>query len=77
LYGFDNDDDVIIMGGDAKPNDGGVGWKGCRWMVECIMPDFDDLDFETESLSIENFGGEEGDEDEDEDEITIYWDFDE
>ncbi|KAL9180829.1 hypothetical protein ACHAXT_011282 [Thalassiosira profunda] len=45
---------------------------GGRWMVDCIVPDFDDLDFETESLSIENFM-EEGD-DGDDDELTIYWD---
>jgi len=44
-----------------------------KWMVDCIMPDFEDLDFEAESLSIEAFGDEDGD---DEDEVTIYWDFD-
>ncbi|KAL7534208.1 hypothetical protein ACHAWF_004754 [Thalassiosira exigua] len=42
-----------------------------RWMVDCVVPDFDDLDFETESLSIEELG-EEGDDDE----IAILWDFD-
>lgn len=42
-----------------------------RWMVDCIMPDFEDLDFETDSLSIEEFG-EDGDDDDDE--LTIYWD---
>ena len=47
--------------------------RGKKWMVDCIMPDFDDLDFETQSLSIEDFGDEDGDEDE----LTIYWDFDE
>jgi len=41
-----------------------------RWMVDCIIPDFEDLDFETDSLSIEEFG-EEGDDD---DGLTIYWD---
>ena len=45
-----------------------------KWMVDCILPDFEDLDFETESLSIENFLDEE-DLDDDDDEITIYWDF--
>jgi hypothetical protein len=42
-----------------------------RWMVDCIIPDFEDLDFETDSLSIDEFG--EGDDDDD-DELTIYWD---
>ena len=42
---------------------------GEQWMVDCIIPDFEDLDFETNSLSIEEFG--EGDDD---DELTIYWD---
>jgi hypothetical protein len=37
-----------------------------RWMVDCIIPDFEDLDFETDSLSIDEFG--EGDDDE----LTIY-----
>ena len=45
-----------------------------RWMVDCVMPDFEDLDFEAESLSIEKFG-EGGDDDSDEGELTIYWDF--
>jgi len=46
-----------------------------EWMVDSIMPDFEDLDFETESLSIEDFLEEEdGD---DGDDLTIYWDFDE
>ena len=48
--------------------------KEKKWMVDCIMPDFDDLDFETQALSIEDFGDES---DGDEDELTIYWDFDE
>ena len=48
--------------------------KEKKWMVDCIMPDFDDLDFETQALSIEDFGD---DGDGDEDELTIYWDFDE
>ena len=43
------------------------------WMVDCIMPDFEDLDFETEALSIEDFGNEGGDDDE----LTIFWDMDE
>ncbi|KAK1741572.1 hypothetical protein QTG54_008050 [Skeletonema marinoi] len=42
---------------------------GEQWMVDCIIPDFEDLDFETDSLTIEEFG--EGDDD---DELTIYWD---
>jgi hypothetical protein len=52
-----------------------------RWMVDCIQPDFEDLDFETEALSIENFlddtdaDDEEGEDDDDGDELTIYWDF--
>ncbi len=51
-----------------------------RWMVDCIQPDFEDLDFETESLSIDNFlegeeDKEEGDDDDDDGELTIYWDF--
>ena len=41
-----------------------------QWMVDCVIPDFEDLDFETDSLSIEEFGGEEGDDDD----LTIYWD---
>ena len=52
------------------------GYGEARWMVDCIVPDFDDLDFETESLTIENFLGE-GDDDGDDDELTIYLDFDE
>mmetsp|Transcript_26162 Transcript_26162/g.45542 ORF Transcript_26162/g.45542 Transcript_26162/m.45542 type:complete len:93 (-) Transcript_26162:50-328(-) len=50
-------------------NDGG----GRKWMVDCIMPDFEDLDFEMESLSIDDFDGKDGD---DGDELTIYWDSD-
>mmetsp|Transcript_19873 Transcript_19873/g.32575 ORF Transcript_19873/g.32575 Transcript_19873/m.32575 type:complete len:215 (-) Transcript_19873:39-683(-) len=42
---------------------------GEQWMVDCIIPDFEDLDFETDALSIEEFG--EGDDD---DELTIFWD---
>ena len=44
-----------------------------QWMVDCVIPDFEDLDFETDSLSIEEFGGEEGGEGDDDD-LTIYWD---
>ena len=44
-----------------------------QWMVDCVIPDFEDLDFETDSLSIEEFGGEEG-EGGDDDDLTIYWD---
>ena len=44
-----------------------------RWMVDCILPDFEDLDFETESLSIEQFAD---DDDDDDDELTIFWDMD-
>lgn len=42
---------------------------GEQWMVDCIIPDFEDLDFETDALSIEEFG--EGDDD---DELNIFWD---
>ena len=42
-----------------------------RWKVDCIIPDFDDLDFETESLSIEDFGDID---DDDGDSLTIYLD---
>ena len=44
-----------------------------KWMVDCIIPDFDDLDFETESLSIEDFGDID-DDDDDGDSLTIYLD---
>jgi len=57
------DDEYHVTTGDLSN-----GWK---WMVDCIMPDFEDLDFEAQSLSIEDF--EDG---EDEDELTILWDFD-
>ena len=54
-----------------------------RWLVDCISPDFEDLDFETESLlSIEDFmndDSEDGDDDDDEDgeydDITIFLDY--
>jgi hypothetical protein len=54
-----------------------------RWLVDCISPDFEDLDFETESLlSIEDFmndDGDDGDDDDDEDgeydDITIFLDY--
>eukprot|EP00581_Thalassiosira_minuscula_P015954 CAMPEP_0183721952 /NCGR_PEP_ID=MMETSP0737-20130205/14052_1 /TAXON_ID=385413 /ORGANISM="Thalassiosira miniscula, Strain CCMP1093" /LENGTH=274 /DNA_ID=CAMNT_0025952023 /DNA_START=95 /DNA_END=919 /DNA_ORIENTATION=- len=67
-----NDDDRIgINDTTTTKNDN----DSSKWMVDCIMPDFEDLDFETESLSIEQFGGGGGEEDND-DELTIYWDFD-
>lgn len=53
----------------STTSDGG----GSKWMVDCIMPDFEDLDFEAESLSIDDFDGED---DEDDGELTIYWDSD-
>lgn len=56
--------------GEVLTKDGGLA----KWMVDCIVPDFEDLDFETESLTIENFL-DEGDDGEDE--LTIYWNFDE
>jgi len=43
-----------------------------QWLVDCIMPDFDDLDFESKALSIDDFM-----DDDDEDELTIYWDMNE
>lgn len=43
-----------------------------KWLVDCIMPDFDDLDFESKALSIDDFM-----DDDDEDELTIYWDMNE
>lgn len=50
-----------------------------RWLVDCISPDFEDLDFETESLlSIEDFmDDDDGDDDEggDYDDITIFLDY--
>ena len=51
-----------------------------RWLVDCISPDFDDLDFETESLSsIEDFmdddDGDDDDEGGDYDDITIFLDY--
>ena len=61
-YGIDEENNEA-MGNDY---DGEV-----QWMVDCVIPDFEDLDFETDSLSIEEFG--EGDDDDD-DELTIYWD---
>lgn len=43
-----------------------------RWLVDCISPDFEDLDFEAESLSIENFMDEDDDDDDDDDEGGDY-----
>lgn len=59
----------VEEGSDEGASEGGDAGK---WMVDCIMPDFEDLDFETEQLSIVNFMEEEdGDGDE-----VIYLDFD-
>jgi len=44
-----------------------------EWRVDCVVPDFEDLEFETEVLSIEDFGM--GDDDDDDDEDMIYLDF--
>ena len=46
----------------------GKGGAG-EWVVDCVMPDFDDLEFETESLSIQEF-----DDDDDDGEVTFFWD---
>jgi len=54
---------------DYSPNNE----SSATWMVDCIMPDFEDLDFETQSLSIEDFGAEDSEGDDD---FTIFWDFD-
>ena len=43
-----------------------------EWRVDCVMPDFEDLDFEAENLA-EYLGDEE--EDEDFDGFTFYMDF--
>ncbi|KAL7469986.1 hypothetical protein ACHAXS_010242 [Conticribra weissflogii] len=44
-----------------------------EWRVDCVVPDFEDLEFEAEVMSIEDFGM--GDDDDDDDEDTIYLDF--
>eukprot|EP00579_Thalassiosira_antarctica_P009221 CAMPEP_0201877686 /NCGR_PEP_ID=MMETSP0902-20130614/9046_1 /ASSEMBLY_ACC=CAM_ASM_000551 /TAXON_ID=420261 /ORGANISM="Thalassiosira antarctica, Strain CCMP982" /LENGTH=274 /DNA_ID=CAMNT_0048405189 /DNA_START=105 /DNA_END=929 /DNA_ORIENTATION=+ len=64
-------DDITNNASSSSTSDGGGGSK---WMVDCIMPDFEDLDFEAESLSIDDFDGEDGDDDDGE--LTIYWDSD-
>lgn len=46
--------------------------KQDTWLVDCIIPDFDDLNFSSEALSIEDFM-----DDDDDDELTIYWDMNE
>ncbi|KAL7448340.1 hypothetical protein ACHAWC_000546 [Mediolabrus comicus] len=63
----DNDNDATTTGEEEDSNDNEM----MQWMVDCVIPDFEDLDFETDSLSIEEFGGEEGGDDDD---LTIYWD---
>lgn len=50
--------------------DGGAGWR-----VDCVMPDFDDLEFEAEALSLEEFGEEFDEDDDGDDELSIFWDF--
>ena len=55
---------------DATTSDGKE--EETMWRVDCVIPDFEDLDFETESLSIKDFDDDDGDEDE----LTIYWDMD-
>jgi hypothetical protein len=50
-----------------------------EWRVDCVMPDFDDLDFEAESLAQYLGDGDEDedddDDDDDEDGIGFYFDF--
>lgn len=44
-----------------------------EWKVDCVMPDFEDLDFEAENLA--DYIGDEEEEDEDFDGFTFYLDF--
>ena len=66
----ENDDDDATTTRETEESNGD---DNMQWMVDCVIPDFEDLDFETDSLSIEEFGGEEG-EGGDDDDLTIYWD---
>ncbi|KAL3793213.1 hypothetical protein HJC23_000755 [Cyclotella cryptica] len=45
-----------------------------EWRVDCVMPDFEDLDFEAESLA-QYLGDEEEEDDDDFDGMTFYLDF--
>ena len=75
---FDGDD--VDGGGDDALRGGRR--RRARWLVDCISPDFEDLDFEAESLSIEDFMDDvydDDDEDDDDeggeyDDITIFLD---
>jgi hypothetical protein len=75
---FDGDD---VDGGGDEALRGGRR-RRARWLVDCISPDFEDLDFEAESLSIEDFMDDvydDDDEDDDDeggeyDDITIFLD---
>jgi hypothetical protein len=69
----DNDDDATTTTGKEEEEDSNDN-EMMQWMVDCVIPDFEDLDFETDSLSIEEFGGGEGGEGGDDDDLTIYWD---
>jgi hypothetical protein len=65
---IENGDDATTTGEEEEDSNDN---EMMQWMVDCVIPDFEDLDFETDSLSIEEFGGEEGGDDDD---LTIYWD---
>lgn len=66
----ENDNDDATTTGEEEGEDSNDN-EMMQWMVDCVIPDFEDLDFETDSLSIEEFGGEDGGDDDD---LTIYWD---
>ncbi|KAL7515790.1 hypothetical protein ACHAWX_000867 [Stephanocyclus meneghinianus] len=60
---FEEDEEGDLVDDDAEG----------EWMVDCVMPDFEDFDFEAESLA--QYLGDEEEDDDNPDGMTFYLDF--